>query len=141
MNRIFVDTSFLVAYHHIRDPFHQKAQQLMKEGLVGLMPLRFIITDYIFDEMVTVVQKILTKSRACQVGDSLLQNQDFELARLSSVDFNEAWQIFCGFKDKVWSFTDCTSYIWMQRNQPHYCLATDADFNQFGLVRNLIREG
>jgi len=136
MKKVFVDTSFLVAFHHTGDPFHEKAQQLISEREEDC---RFVITDYIFDEFVTVLQKALSKKSASETGYSLLEDKDFELHWVTKRYFKEALDVFSQFEDKSWSFTDCTSYAWIRKNRPDFCLATDSDFDEFGLVPNLVR--
>lgn len=139
MNRIFLDTSFLFAYHYEQDPYHKKAEFLMAKKLVDYAPFRFVITDYIFDEFVTIIKKKVSKKHAIKTGNLLLANSDFEFERITHQYFDEAWNVFCEFQDKQWSFTDCTSYVWLRENRPDFCLATDSDFDEFGLMPNLVR--
>lgn len=139
MKRLFVDSSFLVAYHHVGDPFYEKARRFMNEEVNQYRPFRFVITDYIFDEFVTTVLRYVHKNQASKVGQSLLEDKNFGFEWITKSEFDEAWDVFVKFRDKDWSFTDCTSYAWMKRNRPDFCLATDKDFNEFGLVQNLVR--
>ena len=139
MKRVFIDSSFLVAYHHVGDPFHRQVRNLMETEMEEHIPLKFFITDYVFDEFVTLIMKRTSKKQAIQRGQTLLHDRRFEVERINSRYFDKAWEIFRDFADKMWSFTDCTSYVWMRENQPDFCLATDQDFNQFGLATNLVR--
>lgn len=139
MKRIFVDSSFLIAYHHLGDSFHNQARCLMDDEMGKHIPTKFFITDYVFDEFVTLVMKRISKREAIQRGETLLSDQHFEVERINSGNFNRAWKVFHHYRDKMWSFTDCTSYVWIQQNKPDFCLATDSDFDEFGLVPNLVR--
>lgn len=139
MKRIFVDTSFLIAYHHAGDALHANARSLMEEGLLEYFPFRLVITDYVFDEVVTILRRKASTEKAAQIGASLLNQADFELHWISDRYFGEAWSVFRRFRDKSWSFTDCTSYVWIEQNRPDFCLAMDQDFDQFGLAPNLVR--
>lgn len=139
MKSVFVDTSFLIAFHHAGDPFHADARKLMDERMVEQHPFQLIVTDYIFDEFVTVMQKASSKDIAAKTGDSLLKNSQVKFHWITDEGFEQAWSVFKRFQDKNWSFTDCTSYAWIQENRPDFCLATDPDFDEFGLVTNLMR--
>jgi predicted nucleic acid-binding protein len=67
-----------------------------------------IITDYIFDESVTVT---LTRSgnleRAVKLGDSLMDS--LFLIRIDEDTFDYAWEIFGKQPMPDLSFTDCTT--------------------------------
>ncbi|MBI4313926.1 MAG: type II toxin-antitoxin system VapC family toxin [Candidatus Omnitrophica bacterium] len=138
MKRVFVDTSFLFAYHYDKDPYHVAARNVVNEKVKAMQPLQWVVTDYIFDELMTVIQKFMSKESALEVGKRLFQDRAFDFKYLTSKDFEEAWAIFQRYQDKQWSFTDCTSYVWIRDNQPDYYLATDDDFNQFGISLNLM---
>ena len=45
-----------------------------------------------------------------------------------------SWLIFQQFRDKEWSFTDCTSYVAMQRLRIKSAFSFDHHFRQFGTV-------
>jgi len=45
-----------------------------------------------------------------------------------------AWNVFRRFTDKAWSFTDCVSYVVMQRLKISTACSFDEHFRQFGTV-------
>lgn len=47
-------------------------------------------------------------------------------------DFEAAWELFYGFRDKDWSFTDCVSFIVMERLGISSAFAFDDHFRQYG---------
>jgi predicted nucleic acid-binding protein len=49
---IFADTSFLVAFYNKRDKNYQEARNFISESDKNIA---FIISDYIFDEVLTVL--------------------------------------------------------------------------------------
>ena len=53
MEKIFVDTSFLIAYHNRKDENHEKAALWAKN--IRKKRISFVISDYIFDEVLTVL--------------------------------------------------------------------------------------
>lgn len=42
--------------------------------------------------------------------------------------------VFSTYMDKGWSFTDCVSYLVIQRRDMRTALAFDEHFRQFGIV-------
>jgi predicted nucleic acid-binding protein len=49
-------------------------------------------------------------------------------------DVEQAWVVFDRYRDKDWSFTDCVSFVMMQRLGITKAFAFDDDFRQFGTV-------
>src|SRR3989344_8807653 len=112
---IILDSSFLVSYKIIEDSNHGKAADLMKEIAEGKYG-GIAISDYIFDEVVTV---ILVRSKslplAAGAGDELRSYINIE--KIGSDVFDEAWEIFSGQKDTKFSFTDCTTISLLRRKK------------------------
>ena len=53
---------------------------------------------------------------------------------VSEAEIRAAWQVFEGFADKDWSFTDCTSKVLSEGLAITHAFAFDARFRQFGSV-------
>lgn len=53
--------------------------------------------------------------------------------RVSPRDEDTAWSIFERYRDKTFSFTDCTSFALMERLRLDTALALDSDFRSYGL--------
>jgi predicted nucleic acid-binding protein len=73
------------------------------------------------------------KSRAIGWLRDVLDAGAVALARLEPADFESARRICERFADKDWSFTDCTSYVVMQRLGIVTEFAFDEHFRQFGI--------
>ena len=56
------------------------------------------------------------------------------LHRATEADMRRAREIFEGFTDKEWSFTDCVSYAVIERLEIEKAFAFDDHFRQFGIV-------
>ena len=50
------------------------------------------------------------------------------LAVVKDIDEEKAWEIFLKFKDKEFSYTDCTSFALMQRLQIDTAYSFDSHF-------------
>lgn len=127
MEHIFVDTSALYAFINARDPDHKRM-----ESFLGNFRGNLYITNYIFDEIVTLVLSRVGHEKAVYVGNILQRSPQIEKSRVTPSDEKEAWELFVSRKDKAYSFTDCTSFVVMKRLKIRRCLALDDHFKQEG---------
>jgi predicted nucleic acid-binding protein len=126
---IFVDTSFWYAAHVINDCNHEAARELLTSSHSEL-----VTSDYVVDELLTLLVKRRRRNLAVRVGEDLWSQRLCDLLWTTEEDVETAWSIFVAFKDKAWSFTDCVSYALMKRYQIVEALALDDHFRQFGFV-------
>lgn len=101
---IIIDASVFVAYANKDDIHNKKAIKIINSCLSGNYG-RVLTTDYIFDETVSVILRKSNKKNAKEFGNYLL-NSEIYIARVDSLVFKEAWNLFDKF-EKL-SFTDCT---------------------------------
>ncbi len=102
---IFIDANVLVAYYNIRDALHEKAIALMQRILANEYGTA-VISDYIFNEALTVTQlRAKDRSKVVALG-SLLLSSRIRIVKINSVLFQEAWSLF---QKNNMSFTDCTN--------------------------------
>ena len=130
MEKIFVDTSFLIAYHNRKDENHEKAALWAKN--IRKKRISFVISDYIFDEVLTVLLVRGSKELSIKAGKSILDSNLITLIRVDDIVFDKAWKIYQDYSDKNWSFTDCTSYVLMKGLNIPKGLSFDEHFKQFG---------
>jgi predicted nucleic acid-binding protein len=126
---VFVDTGAWFAYFVRRDPDHQAALQWMKANRLPLLT-----TDFVLDELFTLLKLRESHSVAVAAGDTLLHKEVTRIERVSEEDFVRAWEVFQQYKDKEWSFTDCTSKVVIERLSITHAFAFDMHFEQFGTV-------
>ena|SRR3989338_2928021 len=123
---IFLDTSFLVSVEVETDQNHQKATEIMGEIISGRFGDLFI-SDYIFDETVTVTfGKSRELKKAVLVGENLRKSA--EMLKVDEKNLEEAWAMFKGQKDSRFSFTDCTTLSVMKRERIKNIATFDSDF-------------
>ena len=105
---IIVDTSGIIATRNKDDADHEAAVDLMRALLQRKHGDAFI-TDYIFDEAVTIAL-VRTKNPefAMDVGNFILNTKRITKIHTTQGDFQEAWSLFQDFIEKKLSFTDCT---------------------------------
>jgi predicted nucleic acid-binding protein len=124
---MFADTSFFVAFYNKKDKNHLQARDVIRNTSIF-----FIISDYIFDEFLTVLLARGHKILSAEAGENILKDKNICLLRIDSEIFQKAWEIYRNFKDKKWSFTDCTSYVLMKNLSVDTALSFDEHFKQFG---------
>lgn len=126
---LFADTSFLIAVYNEKDRNHLQAKQLFDETSNTSL---YVISDYIFDEVLAVALVRAGKDLSSQTGKKILTDERIHMAKADDEIFEKAWFIYQMFEDKNWSFTDCTSYVLMKNLSIGTGLSFDEHFKQFG---------
>ena len=129
MSAIFVDTGAWFALFVPTDPDHVAASTWLDSNAAGL-----ITTDYVIDELLTLLRVRNERRRSLDVGDALLSGEYCKLERVTAADFDEAWEFFSRYHDKSWSFTDCVSLAVIRRLRIRVAFAFDKHFREFGTV-------
>lgn len=130
--RIFADTSALYELIDENARHHREVADFVRENTPNI---RLIITDYVFDELVTLVMAKLGKGYAIRLGERLRSSEFCSVVKVEPEDIEAAWEVFCRYSDKERSFTDCTSYVVMKRLGVEEALTTDGNFAQMGFLR------
>lgn len=68
---------------------------------------------------------------SCRFGDDLWEQKAAILVRVTPEDIELGRKIFRKYRDKVWSFTDCTSFAVMKRLSVSTAFSFDRNFEQF----------
>ncbi len=123
---IFVDTSAWYALFDKNDSDHASAVKF-KESLTHSL----VTTNYVVDETITLVKNRLSHKIAVEVGIKLWKEAIATLIRVTSSDEKKAWEIFVKYRDKGFSFTDCTSFAVMERLGIAEAFAFDEHFDQY----------
>ena len=126
---IFADTGGLFAAFVPNDPDYPAADAWLSANTELL-----VTTDYVLDELFTLLKIRGEYQRALFLGPRLFSEDVLEIEWVTEEDVRRAWQIYERHQDKAWSFTDCTSFVVMQRLQIPAAFAFDKHFRQFGTV-------
>lgn len=124
---IFVDTGAWYAAFVESDPNHASAARWRHANRD-----RFITTDYIVDETLTLLRARNQYDIALRFGHLAFNGLLTDVHFLSLDEILEGWRVFQRFSDKEWSFTDCTSRVVMERLGVTTAFAFDHHFRQFG---------
>ena len=130
MRLLFVDTAGWMACADGSDPAHGKAVAVRDSWLEG--GGLFVTSDYVADETLTLLRIRLGIDAAeawwQQVdGSSRVRWEYVSLARA-----DKARGLFFRYRDKDFSFTDCTSFILMRELKLREALTIDHHFLQAG---------
>jgi len=126
-NGIFVDTSAWYAIIDKNDQDHAAAV-----SKIQILDRPLVTSNYIFDEILTLLQARLGPSIAIPFGQKLWDQEVSALVRITEEDEEKAWRVFRQYTDKGFSFTDCTSFALMERLDINTVFALDDHFVQYG---------
>lgn len=126
---IYVDTGAWFARYVTDDVDHPAAKRWFAN-----VPDRLITTDYVVDELLTLLKVRGYSQIAYSVGEPLMSGAVCELEFVQPADIHAALKTFSTFRDKNWSFTDCVSRVVMERLAIITAAAFDEHFRQFGTI-------
>lgn len=91
-----------------------------------------VTTDYVVDETLTLIRLRLGLDAAGTWWRQVDGSQRLRWERVDADRFERGRQIFFQYRDKDFSFTDCTSFAVMQELRLTHALTTDRHFRQMG---------
>lgn len=125
---IFVDTGAWYATSVPSDPDHTAAVSFVASNTENL-----VASDYIYSELLTLFRSRGHTDRAEDWVNQIVLGR-CKIVRITESDIRRATDVFFKFRDKRWSFTDCTSLVVMERLGITRAFAFDEHFRQFGTV-------
>jgi predicted nucleic acid-binding protein len=130
MRALFVDTAGWVACADQADPAHLQAADARDSWLRGGGVL--VTTDYVADETLTLLRLRLGLEAAEVWWQQVDGSQRLQWEFISLARADKARSLFFRYRDKDFSFTDCTSFVVMRELKLHEALTTDRHFAQAG---------
>ena len=92
----------------------------------------FVTTDYVLDETITLLLYHAGRQHALAFGDAVRHSRQVQLVWVDANIWEEAWQLFRHYDDKVWAFTDCASFVVMRQMGLMQAFTFDDHFGQAG---------
>jgi uncharacterized protein len=126
---IFVDTGAWYAWQVVQDADHPAAKNWFEHASGPL-----ITTDYVIDELLTLLKARGHLEVAVDFGEWLLSERACTVEYVHRRDIARAWQVFSTYRDKGWSFTDCVSRAIIERLHISTAASFDDHFRQFGTL-------
>ncbi|MCZ7392245.1 MAG: PIN domain-containing protein [Candidatus Methanoperedens sp.] len=130
--RIFLDTSGLIALSDEKDKNHIKAEVYLKEQVQTSG--RFVIGKNILAEYIDGVTKRISKKKAIEELDNILNSKLLVVEPVSEADWEKAIRYFRKYKDQQIDLTDCLSFAIMERLDLKTAFTFDDDFKIHGFA-------
>ena len=126
----FVDTGAWFAVAVRNDPDHKTAMAWLERN-----PDPLLTTDYILAETATLIRirdKTVRGHRlAVRTATSLLRGEAAMLEKVNAEDLERALSVFRTYRDHLFSFVDCTSFVIMERLGISQAFAFDRHFDEY----------
>lgn len=128
-DRIFLDTSFVIALINERDQYHARAEALS---------LRFnnsalLTTGAVLLEIGNALAKEF-RAEAVSVINVLSRSPRVEVVEVDSNFIEKGLAVYEKFADKTWGLVDCISFVVMRESGLTEVLTFDRDFEQAGFT-------
>ena len=104
MAELLMDTAALIAFFVGSERHHQAIKTYCEQN-----PSRWIILSTVFDETVTWLRSRVSIEASIQVGTVLRSEHHY--IHLSEDDDRATWEAFARYRDKPWSYTDCSLLV------------------------------
>lgn len=126
---IFIDTSAFIALRDTKDINHIRAKSFLQE--VKKKRGILLTSNFIFDEVYAYFCRF--HQIAVEMGEYIRNSSGIIVYhRVTAEDENRAWEIAKSYKDKTFSFTDCTSFSICELLGIKDVFAFDEHFKQYG---------
>lgn len=127
--RAFIDTGAFLAIADKSDTFHEMAANILQE----LTEQKAILhtSNYIIDETITLIRARVNHNAAVAFIKGL-EVSNIKVLHVSEKDEQIAKELFIKYKDKDFSYTDCTSFALIDKYSIDAALSLDEHFSQYG---------
>ena len=132
MNAVFVDTAGWMACADAADPGHAACTAARDQALAR--GLRLVTSDFVVDETLTLIRFRIDLAAANAWWSQVHASRRLRWERIDAARFDSARAWFFRYRDKEFSFTDCTSFVVMRELKLTRVLTTDRHFQQAGFT-------
>jgi len=130
MKALLVDTAGWMACADSADAAHSRSSAARDAALEAGQTL--VTTDFVVDETLTLIRFRLGLGAADTWWQQVDRSPRLRWERIDSDRFEEARDLFFHYRDKDFSFTDCTSFAIMRELRLTHAITTDPHFRQMG---------
>ena len=130
MKQLFIDTAGWMMLADASDPRHTAARQVRDKHLKAAGIL--VSTDYVIDESLTLIRMRLGIDASERWWDQVDRSARLRWEWIDASRAGRARAWFFRWRDKSFSFTDCTSFTVMKELRIKVALTTDHHFVQAG---------
>lgn len=123
---IFIDTGAFLARFIERDQFHSAARDRWR--ILRDDRRQCFTSNFVLDETITLLARRCSYSFAAQRAGNLLQSSALTVLRPDKQDELAALGLFRKYADQSVSFTDCVSFVLMNKHQIPVAFSFDRHF-------------
>jgi len=131
MEKVFVDTSGWVALFVENDKYHKKAVSIFEE--IKSSKALIYTSDYCIDETITTILSRGNHKQSVLAGEALFTSKIIKTIHVCPDYFQVAWVLYQKYKDKMFSFTDVTTFAIMKGLNIKKAFSFDIEFVQAGI--------
>ena len=128
-----VDSGVWIGASNPKDGHHREAMAVLKAILKGELG-KVLITDLIFDEVVTYIRRKVGRRQSIEAGRMLLDSKHVEIIYIDEHIFNAAYHMFERYPGL--SFTDAASVAIMIDRGIQHIVSFDKGFDG---IRDIVR--
>jgi predicted nucleic acid-binding protein len=137
IDRLFVDSAFLLALFNRRDQHHERAHRLLR----SFEQCRELwTTEAVMLEVAAAFRAPGQRPIAVRLWDQFHCDPRCSCVAVSGDPLREGVDLFRDRPDKSWSLTDCISFVVMSEHQLTAALTNDHHFVQAGFRALLLEE-
>jgi predicted nucleic acid-binding protein len=131
---IFLDTGFLFGLVSTKDEHHDRVVEVFGTFKGARLADELLTTNHVIAETVTLTRK-LGHEQAAKLGERLYGEKLARIHWTTPDEEREAFEYFKRHRDQVYSFTDCLSFVVMDKLGIREALTVDSDFTHRFIAR------
>lgn len=133
-NALFIDTGAFLALEDKSDDYHPEAitfrDNVIQRGIYNI-----ITTSYVLDETLTLIRMRIGIKPSIDFCKRIRSSQIITIYSVTEKIEQKALDLFEKFDDKMFSFTDCVSFVVMREMGITEAFGFDRHFEQMQFVR------
>jgi len=137
-NKIFLDTSYVIALCSLKDEYHKQAEAISIE--LERNNTELFTTKAVVLEIANALSKRKYRGVAIELINYLEVDPNNKIIPLSEDLYRRGLILYQERLDKEWSLTDCISFIVMKDYSLVYALTSDKHFQQAGFHALLLQQ-
>ncbi len=130
--KIFIDTGAFIAAADNADQYHLPAVNFIASTL---NKYQSVTSNFVICETLNFLRSRAGYLAAVTFREKLVESKRISIITVNALLEKQAWSIFNKYKDKDFSFTDCTSFAIMKAFHIDTAFSFDKHFSQFWFVK------
>ena len=135
---VFLDTSYIVALMHAKDPHHERAKAL-DAGLLREKALSILHWGVLL-EIADGFARADRRAKGYALLERLETEDRYHISPITDDNLDEALALYRARADKEWGLTDCITFVVMKQEGVTEALTADVHFRQAGFKALLLED-